>query len=443
MAKRDIVNFDASDRAASELEYVLKKNNKTEDAPRISATEAMSQARVFQSDIARTTTRVLFVSQDASLLNPEKQSLDGFLNLHELFQEVHILILRQGIKAKNPVLRAASNVWLYTASSRYWWGIPSAGIRLAEEQMVFAAGFRPDLIVARDPFESAWVAHKIARQYERPAQVHILEDYTTQEFAKRYQHVFLRRLLAKYIIKKFASVRVMSSALEHMLAKRFTIPDLSILPRYNNYEAIMNAKPTLDLKNKYRPFVFIMLYVGKLSHTSTLFRAIDAARFVLKNPRVGLVVLGDGPAKSEFQKRTKLLGIEDQVVFDSRTEDIIPHLKSSNLLLATDTDEDSDEVVLKAAAAGLPMIMSRTPKREELFEHGVSAYLCEETDVQAFTDRISEMLNNFGMRRVLSDNAQMIIKEKFHQDAREYAEAYRTSIEQALFVEADDQAEQS
>ena len=131
------------------------------------------------------------------------------------------------------------------------------------------------------------------------------------------------------------------------------------------------------------------------------------------------------------------------MVFDSRTEDIIPHLKSSNLLLATDTDEDSDEVVLKAAAAGLPMIMSRTPKREELFEHGVSAYLCEETDVQAFTDRISEMLNNFGMRRVLSDNAQMIIKEKFHQDAREYAEAYRTSIEQALFVEADEEVQQA
>jgi glycosyltransferase involved in cell wall biosynthesis len=156
-----------------------------------------------------------------------------------------------------------------------------------------------------------------------------------------------------------------------------------------------------------------------------------------------LIVLGDGPAKGEFQKRTKLLGIEEQVVFDSRIEDIIPYLKSSNLLLATDTDEDSDEVVLKAAAAGVPIIMSRTPKREELFEHGVSAYLCEETDVQAFTDRISEMLNNFGIQKVFSENAQLIIKEKFHQDAREYAEAYRTSIEQALFVESDDKAGQA
>ncbi len=443
MAKKDIVNFDASDRAALELEYVLRENSTVETVPRISVAEAVSQPRVFHTGVTRTTTRVLFVSQDSSLLNPEKQSLDGFLNLHELFQEVHILILRQGIEAKNPVLRVAENVWIYTASARFWFMIPRAGAKLVEEQMVFAAGFRPDLIVARDPFESALVAHKIAKQYERPAQVHVLEDYTTKEFAKRYRHSFFRRLIAKHMIKKFASVRVMSSAMEHVLAKRFTIPDLSILPRYNNYEAVMNTKPTIDLKEIYKPFVFIILYVGKLSHTSTLFRAIDAARFVLKNPRVGLIVLGDGPAKAEFQKRTKLLGIEEQVVFDSRTEDIVPHLKSSNLLLATDTDPDSDEVVLKAAAAGVPIIMSRTPKREELFEHGVSAYLCEETDVQAFTDRISEMLNNFGVRRVLSDAAQLVMRENFHQDARQYAEAYRTSIEQALFVESDDRAEQA
>lgn len=438
MAKRDIVNFDASDRAASELEYVLEKDTKAEVAPRISVAEAISQPRVFQTNATRTTTRVLFVSQDASLLNPEKQSLDGFLNLHELFQEVHVLILRQGIEAKNPVFRVAPNVWLYTASSRYWWAIPSAGIKLVEEQMVFAAGFRPDLIVARDPFESAIVAHKIARQYERPAQVHVLEDYTASEFSRRYKHAFFRRLMAKHMIKKFASVRVVSSAVENMLAKRFTIPDLRMLPRFNNYEAILNAKPTIDLKEIYKPFVFIILFVGKLAHNSTLFRAIDAARFVLKNPRVGLIVLGDGPAKGEFQKRTKLLGIEEQVVFDSRTKNIVPHIKSANLLLATDTDPDSDEVVLQAAAAGLPIVMSRTPKREELFEHGVSAYLCEETDVQAFTDRISEMLNNFGIRRVLSDNAQEMMRETFHQDAREYTEAYRTSIEQALFVESDD-----
>lgn len=443
MPKRDIANFDVSVRAASELDYILDEKKRSEAAPRISVQQAVAQPRIYNAGLTRTTTRVLFISQDITLLNPEKQTLDGFLNVSELFEEVHILILRQGIEAKNPVLRVAPNVWLYTASAKFWFQVPFAGVKMAQEQLVFAAGFRPDLIVARDPFESAYVAYKIAEQYERSAQLHILEDYTTSEFAHRTKHVFLRRLAAKYLIKKFASVRVASSALEHLLAKWATIPDLRVLPRFNNYEAITKAAQTIDLREKYKPFVFILLFVGKLSHSSTLFRAIDAARFVLKNPRVGLVVVGDGPAKGEFQKRTKILGIEEQVVFDTKTEDIVPLLKSANILLATDTDLDSDEVIMKAAAAGVPMIMSRTPKREDLFEHGVSAYLCEETDVQAFTDRINDLLNNVGLRRVFSDRAELMIREKFHQDWQEYAESYRTSIEQALFAESDDEAEQA
>jgi glycosyltransferase involved in cell wall biosynthesis len=443
MAKRDISNFDASDRAASELEYVLRRNTKTEAAPRISVAEAVSRPRVFRTGVARTATRVLFVSQDTSLLNPEKQSLDGFLNLHELFEEVHILILRQGIKAKNPVLRVAPNVWLYTASAKSWFGLSSAGVKIAQEEMVFAAGFRPDLIVARDPFESAIVAHEIATLYKRPAQVHILEDYTTNHFKKHHRHVFLRRLIAGRMIKKFASVRVVSLTVKQMLSKRISIPDLDVLPRYNNYQAIIDTAPTLDLKQTYKPFAFIMLYVGKLSYASTFFRAIDAARFALKNPRVGIVVLGDGPAKKEFHKRSKVLDIEKQVVFDTKTKDIIPHLKSSDFLIVTDTDHASDEIILKAAAAGTPVVMSSTPKREELFEHGVSAYLCEETDVQAFADRINDLLNNPNLRQVISDRAQQMMKEKFHQDAQQYTEAYRTSIEQALFVEDDSRIQTS
>jgi ectoine hydroxylase-related dioxygenase (phytanoyl-CoA dioxygenase family) len=78
--------------------------------------------------------------------------------------------------------------------------------------------------------------------------------------------------------------------------------------------------------------------------------------------------------------------------------------------------------------------MSRTPQREDVFEHGVSGYLCEETDVQAFTDRISDLLNNVTMRQVFIQRAQDAVAEAFHQDPEYYREAYRTSIEQALFV---------
>jgi glycosyltransferase involved in cell wall biosynthesis len=439
MAKHNLFTSDASDRAQHELEHVLRSEKKKEAAPRITVEQALKQAPVVQADTTRNVTRVLFISQDMSLLNPETQSLDGFLNLSDMFDEVHIVLLREGIPPKDPVLRVAPNVWLYTASSRFWFLTPRAGIELIHDQLVFAAGFRPDLVVARDPFESAIVARNIARSFERPSQLHVLDDFTTGDFIKKARHNRWRRFIPRFTVKSFLSVRASTSTIERMLARRFTIPDLGILPRFHNYEAIMNTPATIDLKEIYKPFVFIMLFIGKLNHESTLYRAIDAARFALRNPRIGMIVLGDGPAKSEFQKRAKLLGIQEQIVFESKVANAMPYLKSANLLIATDTDADSDEVVLQAAAAGLPLIMSRTPKREDIFEHGVSAYLCEETDVQAFTDRISDLLNNVGLRKVFAQNSELLISTKFHQNLNEYRESYRTSIEQAMFVESDDE----
>ncbi len=434
MGKPDISNYDASTRASSELEYILRSDEKKQEAPRISVEEALKQPRVYQGDTTRNVSRVLFISKDESLINPAKQSLDGFLDVSDLFDEVHIVILREGIPPKNPVLRAAPNVWIYTAAARNWIGTPKAGIQIIKEQLVFATGFRPDLIVARDPFESAIVANVISKRYNCPSQLHILEDYTASDFAKRAPHNYWRQYIPRFTVGKFLSIRTATSGIEKIISKQFTIPDISVLPRYQDYQSIMKAKASLDLKEIYKPFVFIMLFIGKLNHSSTLFRAIDAARFALRNQRVGFLVLGDGPAKSEFQKRTKILGIERQVVFAKPVADIVPYLKSANLLIATDTDNDSDEIVLQAAAAGLPLVMSRTPKREDIFEHGVSGYLCEETDVQAFTDRISDLLNNVTLRQVFIERAQDAIAEAFHQDPEYYREAYRTSIEQALFV---------
>jgi autotransporter strand-loop-strand O-heptosyltransferase len=61
------------------------------------------------------------------------------------------------------------------------------------------------------------------------------------------------------------------------------------------------------------------------------------------------------------------------------------------MLLISDTDSDSEDLVLKGAASGIPMIISRTDKREDIFKHGESAFLCESTDVQAFSDRINDL----------------------------------------------------
>lgn len=433
-----------SDRAAGELEYMLTRN-KSEDkisVPTMSPEEAMSHERIYRIETKRDVTRVLFISTNTQLLNPTQQSLDGYVDIRDLFEEVHILILRTGIPSKYPVLRVAPNVWLYTTSSKYWWLTPFLGTKMAEEQLSFAAGFRPDLIVARDPFESALVAVSLAKKFKRQTQLHVIDDYRSVEFLRRNHSNFWRRFLPLYTIGKFDSIRTATHNMKRLIGSHKNIADLQTLPRLQNYEALINANPVIDVKSKFNQFSVFMLYAGELTYDSALWQVIDAASFALHNQRVGLIIIGSGPAKSEFEKRAKVHGIEQQVVFLSKVEDFTSYLKAATILIVPDVDARSEELVLKGAAAGTPLVVVNTEQRADIFTHGKSAFICEPENIQDMTDRINDLLNDPALRETFIKNAQSLIKTEFHQDKKMYQEEYRLSIEQALFVGTEGQLEE-
>lgn len=436
MVRRDL-SRDSTSHAAGELDYILKKTAKSDTAasvPSVTAEEAMREDRVVQHQSERDVTRVLFISQNLELLNPTRQSLDGYLDISDVFDEVHILVLRQGIQPTQAVLRPQKNVWIYTAASTHRWQMPKRGRELLQEQLVFADGFRPDLVVARDPFESALVALWVNKKFRTPIQLHVLHNFYATTFAELVAGEWVRRLMAAYTIPKFPSIRTATQRIQHLLIDRYDGADIQRLPQLNAYESLAGVRQTLNLKEKYPQYVFTILFVGNLTHTSKAMQAIDAARFMLLNERIGMIVLGDGPTYRDCYKRAKLLGIEKQLVFERHSTDRVQYLKAANLLIVTDTDPQSEELVLQAAGAKIPMIMVRTDAREDMFTHLESAYLCPPDDVQAIADGIHELMNNYPLRKQIIDQAFEAITERFHQDPHEYRKDYRSSIEQALFT---------
>lgn len=435
MAKRNLSRTDASDFERTSLEYVLDKERRLDEGKRLSVDEAINSESLYVGTSERDETRVLFISRDESLLNPTQQSLDGYTNIADLFDEVHILILRQGIPTKTPVLRVSENVWLYTATDPNWWWTPFKGRSLAVDQLVFAEGLRPDLIVARDPFESAVLALWLGKKFSRPVQIHVLENYESSQFKSQSRSNFWRSFLPNFTLKRVRSVRTATKFLADKITKDFKIIDVAKLPRLNNYETLIKIPPSVELRERYKPFVFIMLYVGKLGYDSAFYRAVDAARFGLRNPHVGLIALGDGPARKEFEKRTEILEIKNQVVFETTTNEMVAYMKSANVLIVPDITPESEEVVLRGAAAGIPLIIARTPAREDIFMDGESALLCDPNSTDEFSIKLNIIMNDVLLRRQMVEAAQAMIKAKFHEDPSVYRTAYRTSIEQVFFTE--------
>jgi glycosyltransferase involved in cell wall biosynthesis len=237
-------------------------------------------------------------------------------------------------------------------------------------------------------------------------------------------------------------VRTTTKVLFDLISKKFKVKDLALLPRLNNYESLIKAPTSLDLREKYKPFVFIMLYIGKLGYDSAFYKALDAARFGLRNPHLGMIVLGSGQAQKEFEKRAEILQISEQVVFEPDIKDIVPYLKSANVLIVPDTTLESEEVVLQGAAAGIPLIVARTPNREDIFMDGESALLCDPNSVDEFSIKLNILMNDVLLRRQMVEASQDMIRLKFHEDPNIYRTAYRASIEQVLFLKEETQTKE-
>ncbi len=383
---------------------------------------------ILESD--RSESRVLFVTKDASILEKGSMAQLHFLNISEVFNEIHVLILCESWQGKERIERLHTNVWAYTTSVKFWPLQPFAALSLASTQLQFSGGFRPDIVVALDPFESGLCGLLIAEKYDREFQLHITEDFTMPEFRAKSRSNTWRLRIAAHVLKRTQSVRVATEAIKVQITKKYPrITDIALLPRHFDIHAILRASETPVEADAFPQFSFVALFVGKLDHESTLFRAMDACRTILNSPRIGLVVLGEGPNKKEFEKRAEILGIKEQVIFQKDPSLLISYMRSADVLICTDTTEASDEVVIKAAAAGLPILAAKTELRQDLFVDGESALLCHQEDVVSFSQKLVDILNANSLRIQLSRNAQDVIKTRLHDDPNAYKLAYRDTIE--------------
>ena len=404
-----------------------------DDLSRNTVDQEIAGERIVAQESRRSMSRILFVTKDQGYLEKGSVPMQTIEMLSTLFDEIHILVLMPlGIREKTE--RLSNNVWTYRATAQYWWWLPFSAVEKAKEELSFAQGFRPDIVVGLDPYESGLAALKIGKKFDRPVQIHVRDNFLSSKFTHRAKHNGWRKKMAKYVLKRAKSVRVETSALLATLQKKFSrISDIRVLPQFHNFHSLISAQPDFDVHERYKDYVFVALAVGPYTAQSHLHDTFSALNSVLHNPRIGMIVAGTGPAKNLFEEKAKLLGIEKNVIFLSPSpREMISLLKTSDVLVHTDTSEQSEGIALKAAAAGLPTIMYATDLRNDLFEHGVSASLCEPGDISGITEEFNRFLNDQGLRMQYKDYARNMVETRLDEDETNYYRAFRDSIELAL-----------
>ncbi len=168
-------------------------------------------------------------------------------------------------------------------------------------------------------------------------------------------------------------------------------------------------------------------YLGRLEpykNIDVMLRAM--ARLGDRFPNAEILVIGRGSARDELAALAKELGIADRTRFTGfiTDEERNQLLLSARVCVCPSEKEGWGLTVIESNATGTPVVATDAPGLRDSVRHGETGFLVETRSVEAFADRIAELLSDDDLATRMSREA-LAWSKRFHWDtaATEMAEA--------------------
>jgi glycosyltransferase involved in cell wall biosynthesis len=146
--------------------------------------------------------------------------------------------------------------------------------------------------------------------------------------------------------------------------------------------------------------------------TRTLIAGFASA--LKENPRLSLILKGEGPEEPEMRKLVASMNLAEAVTFRGRSPyaDVPGDLRSADIFISTATSDGTPVSVLEAMATGLPCIATRVGGVPEWIEDGENGLLIPPRDPAALARAILALATDPGLRARLGTRARETVRER-------------------------------
>lgn len=155
-----------------------------------------------------------------------------------------------------------------------------------------------------------------------------------------------------------------------------------------------------------------------------------------------LIILGDGPLFSEMQEMSHYLGIDEEVEFLGKVNNVEEHLSKTDLFILPSRTEGMSNALLEAMSYGVPCIATNVGGNSELlgggekdiplgdYFIGKNGLLVNPDDIEGLSKAILYLVHNPEKREELGRKARQFIQQNYSIDL--IAEKYITLYKQLL-----------
>lgn len=160
----------------------------------------------------------------------------------------------------------------------------------------------------------------------------------------------------------------------------------------------------------------ILIHLSNFRPVKRVLDTIQIAKRVLEEMPIRLVLIGDGPDRPIAEKMSRELGIEKDVIFLGKQEEVYFLLSLGDIFLMPSQTESFGLAALEGMACGLPCITSNAGGLTELNVHGISGYTAPVGDVDQMSKYVLQILKDPSLKEKLSRQAKERAFKHFHSD---------------------------
>ena len=154
---------------------------------------------------------------------------------------------------------------------------------------------------------------------------------------------------------------------------------------------------------------FIVLSVGELNKNKNQ-KVIIEAISRLKNSEIHYIICGKGDQYANLQSRVSQLHMDSQVHFLGYRKDVVDICSQVDLFAMPSHREGLGLAALEAMYCGLPVVASNTRGLEDIVIDGLTGYLCQADDIEAFAEAILKVMENRNFKSRASEKIHEIIQ---------------------------------
>ena len=270
--------------------------------------------------------------------------------------------------------------------------------------------FQPKLVHGWHLFSGAY-ASLIAPRFKARSLVGIRNVYSAI-----YNSLELQ--IALYFTNAFITNSI-STAKELSNRNRKKLKPIYVVPNavFEDFEPRETVRQKLTQELGLRPDALWLISLGRLVQFKHFDELLEVAASLLdKQHNFQLVLIGSGPEESHLVKLSHQLHLDDCVRFTGEIPNAIRWLKGFDIFCMPSVLEGQPNVVMEAAAAGLPIVTWQLPFYEELLTPSETALMAAPGDRAGFEQAVLKLINDQSLREELGAAAQAQITEKFSLD---------------------------